>query len=234
MSSRRSRRGGIDEANRGETKGEVREQSSLAGHLTQRCLRRGNESECPGGPILQGLKNTQKQGLAGSCEQIDAIEISEPGQELRINFGEEPLAGVATAEAGTGKGGSTVQQSRKGLFADAGLSFDGGELQMRRDDLGLLNELAPCGADRYKRGRTESGCREIEGTGLRLPRLYKILHRHLRALPRRPGVHGLTVRFIGGKQGNVRGPRRLCGMRIALRDEHSQGSRPGNIGTDSL
>jgi hypothetical protein len=76
--------------------------------------------------------------------------------------------------------GSAVQQFCQSLLADAGFSFDGGNLQMRSNDLNLADEPACRGADRNE-GAPLLHCGEIECTRPRLLRLQKVLSRHTRA-----------------------------------------------------
>ncbi len=89
-----------------------------------------------------------------------------------------------------------MQQLREGLFARAGLSLDDCELQVGRDDLSLLYELAPCGADGEERSGPGANSGEIAEIGQRLRRLYQILHRHLCSSTLRPEVVSAGSQWI--------------------------------------
>ena len=88
------------EADGGEAEGEVGQQKSLAGHLAQRGLRRGEDDGAARRAILEALEDAEQQSLSGRGEQVDAIEISEAGEGGGIGVGGQPFAGVAALEAG--------------------------------------------------------------------------------------------------------------------------------------
>jgi len=92
------------EADGGEAEGEVRQKESLAGHLAERGLGRGEHDRAARGSILEALEDAEEKVLPGRGEQVDAIEIGEAGEGGGIGVGGEPLAGVATLEQGASQG----------------------------------------------------------------------------------------------------------------------------------
>src|SRR5579863_9327153 len=96
------------EANSREAKGELRQKKAFAGHLTEGSLRGGNQRKRLGVAALQRPEHAEQQSLSGGSEQIDAIEIDEPGDKLRIDLGEQPVTGAAALEVGTRMSGSAV------------------------------------------------------------------------------------------------------------------------------
>ena len=92
------------EANRGEAESQVGQQESLAGHLAQRGLRRGQEHGAARRTVLQSLQHAEKQTLAGRGEQIYAIQIGESRKRGGIGLGDQPLARVAALKDGPDRG----------------------------------------------------------------------------------------------------------------------------------
>jgi hypothetical protein len=132
--------------------------------------------------ILQRPEHAQKQSLSRRAKQIDAIKVNEPGDELGINFGEQPLTGIAAVEGGTRMNGSAVHQLCNSLFANSGFSLDGGHLQVGGDNFDLADKSARGSAKGDER-RLWFGVREIQGTRPNVLWLQKILSRHARASP---------------------------------------------------
>jgi hypothetical protein len=95
---------GDGEANGSEAKGEVGEKKSLAGHLAERSLRRGEQNGTAGRTVLKVFEDAKEQALTGRGKKVDAIEIGETGKGGGIGVGGQPLAGVAALKGAGGEG----------------------------------------------------------------------------------------------------------------------------------
>jgi len=135
------------EANGGETKSEVGEKESLAGHLPERSLRRGEHDGTAGRAVLKILQDAEEKALTGRGKKVDAIEIGEAREGGGIGVGGQPLAGVAALKGAGGEGRAAEEITGERVFAGAMLALNGGNLQVGRGHFGLHKKLAPGGAD---------------------------------------------------------------------------------------
>ena len=97
------------ESDGGEAVGEVRDQEPLGDELPQGSLGRGDEGGAAGGQVLECFKDGEEQALAGSCEQVDAVEIVEAGGQCGAGNVDEPLASVVALKGGVGERGTAVK-----------------------------------------------------------------------------------------------------------------------------
>ena len=139
--------GGHGEADGGEAEGEVGHEETLAGHLAQRGMGRGEQDGASGGAILKGFEDAEQEALSGRGEQVDAVEVGEAGEGGGIGVGDEPFAGVAALEGGVGEGGAAEEIAGQGLLAGAGLALKSGDLEVGRGHFSLHEKFAPDGAD---------------------------------------------------------------------------------------
>ena len=80
-------------------------------------------------------------------KKVNAIEIGKAGEGGGVGIGDQPFAGIAALEGGGCEGGAAEKIAGQGLFAGAVFAFNGGYLHMRRDHVGLHEELSPGRAD---------------------------------------------------------------------------------------
>ena len=105
------------ETDGGEAVGEVGDQEPLGDELPQGSLGSCDEGGAAGGQVLECFEDGEQEALAGSGEQVDAVEVVEAGGHCGAGNVDEPLASVVALKGGVGEWGTAVKIAGERLLS---------------------------------------------------------------------------------------------------------------------